>query len=362
MLDDSSQNGAVACWVPGGPGHSSPPAGGSCDASWGSAFPSVVCETATAAPAIFQRGRLTQPLLPTDAQFKWQGDVLAPLKRWEGVTRFVDNEYSRTKTTGKVRGIKNIFAGLGDWVSAPNSTDNPAFVAEPKLDSKASAGFSFIRDVAHVAEMAAALGKTEDAAKYSKMHAEVLAEWHEAWYNAEAGYYADGGQTAQVLALTIDAAPSPAIKQKVVEHLVANIAEHDNHTTTGIIGWRFQPAALSANGHAELAYALMTQRTYPSVGYEIIGKTGEPATTLWELWDGDAEGPGMNSRNHVRTARLLVACPVLTACFAADHVRRKRRVAAHLRRRHRQRPRLHRLRAPAHPPARRPDQGRHGRV
>ena len=95
MLDDSSQNGAVACWVPGGPGHGSPPAGGSCDASWGSAFPSVVY-----------------------AQFKWQGDVLAPLKRWEGVTRFVDNEYSRTKTTGKVPGIKNIFAGLGDWVSA----------------------------------------------------------------------------------------------------------------------------------------------------------------------------------------------------------------------------------------------------
>lgn len=75
MLDDSSQNGAVSSWVPGGPGHSSPAAGASADASWGSAFPSVVY-----------------------AQYKWQGDVLGPLQRWKGVTRFIDNEYSRTKT------------------------------------------------------------------------------------------------------------------------------------------------------------------------------------------------------------------------------------------------------------------------
>jgi alpha-L-rhamnosidase len=82
MLDDSSQNGAVSSWVPGGPGHSSPPAGGSADASWGSAFPSVVY-----------------------AQFKWQGDTVGPLARWKGVTRFIDNEYSRTTDPTK-GGIK----------------------------------------------------------------------------------------------------------------------------------------------------------------------------------------------------------------------------------------------------------------
>ena len=25
----------------------------------------------------------------------------------------------------------------------------------------------------------------------------------------------------------------------------------------------------------------------------------EPATTLWELWNSDTQGPGMNSRNHI---------------------------------------------------------------
>ena len=68
-------------------------------------------------------------------------------------------------------------------------------------------------------------------------------------------------------------------------------------TPGGIIGWRYQPEVLSSNGHAELAYALMTQTTYPSIGYEILSV--EPATTLWELWNSDVDGPSMNSRNHI---------------------------------------------------------------
>jgi len=42
------------------------------------------------------------------------------------------------------------------------------------------------------------------------------------------------------------------------------------------------------------------QTTYPSIGYMIEGVGNmEPATTVWELWDSDKEGPGMNSRNHI---------------------------------------------------------------
>lgn len=71
-----------------------------------------------------------------------------------------------------------------------------------------------------------------------------------------------------------------------------------NAKTCGIIGWRFECEVLSAAGHADVAYALITQRTYPSYGYEITHPY-EPATTIWELWDGPSEGPGMNSRDHI---------------------------------------------------------------
>jgi hypothetical protein len=55
------------------------------------------------------------------------------------------------------------------------------------VDGACSAGFSFVNDVAHVAEMAAALGLTADAAKYAQMHTKVLAEWHNAWWYENAG-------------------------------------------------------------------------------------------------------------------------------------------------------------------------------
>jgi hypothetical protein len=55
-----------------------------------------------------------------------------------------------------------------------------------------------------------------------------------------------------VLTLKADCMPTPAIKQAVVDGLVLNINTHDNHTTSGIIGWRFVPEALSANGHGAL--------------------------------------------------------------------------------------------------------------
>jgi alpha-L-rhamnosidase len=37
-----------------------------------------------------------------------------------------------------------------------------------------------------------------------------------------------------------------------------------------------------------------TQKTYPSWGYFVE----KGATTIWELWNGDIEGPEMNSGNH----------------------------------------------------------------
>jgi len=58
--------------------------------------------------------------------------------------------------------------------------------------------------------------------------------------------------------------------------------------------------ALTTTGHSDVGIVLNQQDTYPSFGYMIQGATNpEHATTVWELWDSDVEGPGMNSRNHI---------------------------------------------------------------
>ena len=73
------------------------------------------------------------------------------------------------------------------------------------------------------------------------------------------------------------------------------------HTTSGIIGIKAAFEVLSAAGRTDVVLAMLAEDDYPSYGYMLRGGQlgAEPATTLWELWDSDQQGPGMNSRNHI---------------------------------------------------------------
>jgi len=56
---------------------------------------------------------------------------------------------------------------------------------------------------------------------------------------------------------------------------------------------------LSDIGRTDVALTLATQVGYPSWAFEFHQNIETEATTLWELWDSEREGPGMNSRNHI---------------------------------------------------------------
>jgi alpha-L-rhamnosidase len=53
-------------------------------------------------------------------------------------------------------------------------------------------------------------------------------------------------------------------------------------------------SVLADNGHADLAYWMVEDTSYPSWGYMIE----KGATTMWERWNGDVGDPSMNSYNH----------------------------------------------------------------
>ena len=67
------------------------------------------------------------------------------------------------------------------------------------------------------------------------------------------------------------------------------------HTTSGILGIKFMLEALAQEGRGDVAVDMLMQNTFPSYGYMIKGGEHgfEPATTLWELWDSDTNGPNM---------------------------------------------------------------------
>jgi alpha-L-rhamnosidase len=103
-------------------------------------------------------------------------------------------------------------------------------------------------------------------------------------------------QTAYVLALHFGLAED---KQRFADHLAEMIRENDNHLKTGFVGTPYIMDVLSENGHADVAYSLLLQKTFPSWLYSVL----KGATTIWEHWDGiKPDGTmwstDMNSFNH----------------------------------------------------------------
>lgn len=101
-------------------------------------------------------------------------------------------------------------------------------------------------------------------------------------------------QTLNVLPLYLDLVPLEK-KKDVLNTLIEDIVvRHDFHLDTGIVGTRYIFDVLTDNGFDEIAYKIVTQKTYPSFGYMIE----EGATTLWERWE-KLTSTGMNSHNHI---------------------------------------------------------------
>jgi len=86
---------------------------------------------------------------------------------------------------------------------------------------------------------------------------------------------------------------------QAADRLVQNIRNYGNHLTTGFLGTPYLCHVLTRFDHADVAYNLLMQETYPSWLYPV--KMG--ATTIWERWDGikpdsTFQTPSMNSFNH----------------------------------------------------------------
>jgi len=84
-----------------------------------------------------------------------------------------------------------------------------------------------------------------------------------------------------------------------VESLVRNIKSRGMHLSTGFVGTPYLNHVLTNEGHADVAFALLMQKTFPSWLFPVT----HGATTMWERWDGwtpekGFNDAGMNSYNH----------------------------------------------------------------
>ncbi|MFE6552984.1 family 78 glycoside hydrolase catalytic domain [Streptomyces sp. NPDC057746] len=219
-------------------------------------------------------------ILGTWDLYWYYGDTKAVADNYDGMKAWLAH-YERD-----IAGTGGIYTGFsyGDWLS-PEGANAP--------EGTRLSGTAYIYLTAtRLATMAKALGHDADARHFDAFAAQVKDTFNatfydrdkEAYYDAEAAGYR---QTANLLPLSFGMVPKEH-RQAVIDNLVQDIHARGDHLDTGALGTKVLLPVLTDAGHADLAYTVAANPTYPGWGYWFEGLG---ATTMWEEWNA-------NSRSH----------------------------------------------------------------
>ena len=141
-------------------------------------------------------------------------------------------------------------------------------------------------------KIATALGENEDAAVFAKKAEAIYKTFNRTFFKGT--YYDTNTETVNAIALAFGLVPED--KAETVLESLENVilVDMEGHMSVGVAGVRALPAALTQYGRPDLTYLMMTQTTYPGLGFMI--ESG--ATSLWEYWEHpDWEGVGQGGTN-----------------------------------------------------------------
>lgn len=191
----------------------------------------------------------------------------------------------------------------GDWCEPPATIEEGrGKSADRKYPSALISTAYYYHYLGLMQEFAKLSGNESDIIGYQNQAVLVKDAFHKTFYKEDQRGYGDNKLTENILAVAMKLVPSE-YEDKVIQTIVNTIENTNNgHLSTGVIGTQWIMRTLTNTGHADLAWKLATNTTYPSWGYMV----GNGATTIWELWNGNTAAPKMNSYNHVMMLGDLV--------------------------------------------------------
>ncbi len=167
--------------------------------------------------------------------------------------------------------------GLGDWFDI-----GPGDAGLSKLTTAGVTGTAiYYQDLKVLEQTAAALGKSEDSQAYAEQAARVREIFNARFFDAAQHRYDKGSQTAQAIPLALGMVPEDQ-RAAVLDALVADIRAHQNHTTSGEVGFHYEVDALLQGGRSDVLLDMLERTDAPSYGYILA----QGATALTEAWDG----------------------------------------------------------------------------
>lgn len=180
----------------------------------------------------------------------------------------------------------------GDWCDC-NSMYNGGDCSNQYTDISLISSAYLYNNTMIMARVAGILGNTADQTRYATYAAIVKNGFNTKYLNASNEYKGDRGpsQSGYVFPLQFDLVPD-ANKNAVINNLVNDILEENGgHLTGGLLGMQWLLQTLTKTERLDVAYKVATRICRPGWGYMAL----KGATTIWERWDTDTQGPGMNS-------------------------------------------------------------------
>jgi alpha-L-rhamnosidase len=184
----------------------------------------------------------------------------------------------------------------GEWCE-PDTDD----IATSLREDQGSVGTAYLyRSATLVATIGELLGHHEDGHRFRTLAADALAAWRAEYIGADGGLTPDS-QANHVRALAFGLVP-PELRAQTTDRLVELIRGAGTHLGTGFLATPLLLPTLAENGHLDLAYELLGQRTPPS--WLAMAERG--GTTVWENWEGiDASGVPHDSLNHYSKGAVI---------------------------------------------------------
>ena len=205
--------------------------------------------------------------------YEYYGDADVLDEHYEAIRRHVEHLHA---VCGQAGGPWPGFSH-GDWLP-------PGRMFAPEGPALAATAFTQFA-TRRLAQIAAVLGRSGDAARYEELAQRIADAFHGAFFDPDTAEYRTGAgyrQTANVLPLAFGLVPA-GHRAAVARNLVRDIRRR-GHLDTGVLGTKYLLPVLTEHGHADVAVDLALRRTYPSWGHW----RERGARTFREGWDDDA--------------------------------------------------------------------------
>jgi hypothetical protein len=210
-------------------------------------------------------------ILAAWSAYRFYGDVTELERNYPVMKAYV--KYLESKATDGI-----IAYGLGDWYDI-----GPGGPGLSKLTTTGVTGTLMLyEDAAAMQKIALLLGHADDTVSYAVLVEREKDAFNHRFWNAQAGYYDKGSQTANAMPLALGIVPEDK-RAAVLEHVVADIHAHDDHVTTGEIGYPYLLRALMQGGRDDVLLAVTLRKDPPSYRSQLAAG----ATALTEAWDAN---------------------------------------------------------------------------